>query len=70
MESRVRERLTDIESRIIELVAQGLGNEEIARELYVSRHTVKAHLSVILKKLRASNRTHATYIALKEHLIR
>lgn len=65
MESRVRERLTDIESRIIELVAQGLGNEEIARELYVSRHTVKAHLSVILKKLRASNRTHATYIALK-----
>ena len=61
--------LTELEGSILSLAAQGAGNGAIAAELYVSRHTVKAHMSVILKKLNAQNRTHAAYIALKNNII-
>ena len=45
------ESLTPAETRVVELVAQGLTNPEIARRLYVSRDTVKSHVSSALMKL-------------------
>ncbi len=58
------------EKAIMRLVAQGMDNKQIAKELYVSHHTVKSHIAIILKKLNATNRTHATYLSLKFRLIR
>lgn len=62
--------LTELEERILNLVARGADNSAIANKIFISSHTVKAHISVILKKLKAENRTHATYIALKYNIIK
>lgn len=43
--------------KIIQLVAQGLRNREIAEQLYLSEHTIKAHISRIFKKLNIKRRT-------------
>lgn len=48
--------LTKQEKRIIQLVAQGARNKEIADSLNISAHTVKAHLSSIFRKTKARNR--------------
>lgn len=61
--------LTKRESLILELLTEGYENNEIAGKLYVSIHTVKAHISAILRKLNAKNRTQAVYIAILEGLI-
>jgi DNA-binding NarL/FixJ family response regulator len=42
--------LTEPEISIIQLAASGLDNDEIGKRLYISRHTVKAHIAAILKK--------------------
>ena len=57
------------ERKILEYAAQGLDNPEIAQKLYISRHTVKAHLASAFRKLSALNRTNAVYIALKSKII-
>ena len=49
--------LTDREQEIAALVAQGLSNKEIARELGVSANTIRSHDSNILRKLKLTNRT-------------
>jgi DNA-binding NarL/FixJ family response regulator len=57
--TRAREhlaRLSDGERRTAELVAQGLTNSEISREMYVSVATVKAYVSRVLAKLELTNR--------------
>lgn len=64
-----KQDLTRIEANILDLVVKGKDNKEIAEQMYVSSHTIKAHISVILKKLNANNRTHATYIAMKSRII-
>lgn len=48
--------LTKQEKRIIQLVAEGCRNKEIADKLNISAHTVKAHLSAIFRKTQARNR--------------
>ncbi|GAA2041513.1 response regulator transcription factor [Agromyces tropicus] len=48
--------LTEREEDVLAAVARGLGNEEIARELYVSLSTVKTHLGSLMAKLGARNR--------------
>ncbi|HKT01860.1 MAG TPA: helix-turn-helix transcriptional regulator, partial [Rugosimonospora sp.] len=50
------EALTPAESRVVELVAQGRPNPEIAAELFLSRRTVQTHVSNILAKLDLSSR--------------
>lgn len=57
------ESLTDREIKILELVAQGLSNEELGDKLYISKHTVRSHLRNIHSKLGAKNRTEAVSLA-------
>jgi DNA-binding NarL/FixJ family response regulator len=63
------EELTERESEILELLAEGIGNKEIARRLGISEHTAKFHISSILGKLSVSNRTEAVARAIRQGLI-
>ncbi len=63
------EPLTPRESEVLNLLAQGKQNKEIALELSVSERTVKYHISSILAKLGAGNRTEAVTIALQKGLV-
>jgi len=62
------ERLTEREHHILNLLKEGFDNNEIADLIFVSKHTVKAHISSILRKLKAKNRTNAVYLAIKNNL--
>jgi DNA-binding NarL/FixJ family response regulator len=55
--------LTARESQVLELVAEGLSNGQIAERLYISRKTVSVHVSAILRKLGAASRTEAVRLA-------
>lgn len=57
------EPLTERESEVLVLVAQGLSNRAIAEELVVTERTVKFHVSSIMAKLGAANRTEAVALA-------
>lgn len=61
--------LTEREHRVLELMAQGLTNGQIAAQLYVSVATVKFHVRNVLTKLEASSRAEAAYVASKRGLI-
>ena len=63
------EALTPRELEVLELLAQGLQNKEIAVELVISERTVKFHVSAILNKLGAGNRTESVAIAAQRGLI-
>ena len=52
-------RVSGRETELLELVAEGLSNSEIARRLWVTEGTVKFHLTRVYKKLGVSNRTAA-----------
>lgn len=57
--------LSDRESEILDLVAQGLRNKEIAQRLGIAEKTVKNHVSNILKALQVNSRTEAAMKAVK-----
>jgi two-component system, NarL family, response regulator YdfI len=63
------ENLTPRERQILESMAEGLGNKEIAWRLQISEHTVKFHVSSILAKLDASSRTEAVTQGLRRGLL-
>ena len=58
--------LTDREDEVLDLVAQGMTNKEIARQLAISPATVKAHVERIIAKLGVSDRTQAAVLATQE----
>ncbi len=60
--------LTDRELEVLELLIEGLNNPDIAGRLFVSKSTVKFHVSSILSKLGVSSRTEAVAIALQNNL--
>lgn len=64
-----RNSLTLREVQVLECLADGLGNKEIARRLSLSEETVKSHVSNIYEKLGASDRAHAVAIALRMKII-
>jgi DNA-binding NarL/FixJ family response regulator len=55
--------LTPREVSVIDLLREGKPNKLIARQLHMQENTVKVHVRNILKKLNASNRTHAAFVA-------
>lgn len=61
--------LSDRESEILDLVAQGLRNKEIASRLSIAEKTVKNHVSNILKALQVNSRTEAAMKAVKARLV-
>lgn len=64
------EELTEREREVLELLAQGLANKEIAHRLVISERTVKFHVSAILAKLGVGNRTEAARAAVQRGLIK
>ena len=61
--------ITKRELEILELIAQGMSNREIAEKLFVSENTVKTHSSRLFDKLNAKRRTQAVQIAKENGLI-
>jgi NarL family two-component system response regulator LiaR len=62
------EALTEREVTVLQLIAQGLSNQEIADRIMISEPTVRAHVSHILGKLHLASRTQAALYALREGL--
>jgi DNA-binding NarL/FixJ family response regulator len=62
-------KLTDREMEVLRLVAKGLGNREIAKELFISENTVKNHVRNILEKLQLHSRMEAVVYAVREKLL-
>ena len=63
------ESLTDRETEVLRLLAQGKSNKDIAGQLVISERTVKFHVSSIMGKLGAGNRTEAVTIAAARGLV-
>ena len=61
--------LTSREIEVLRSVASGKANKEIAVQLSIAEETVKSHITNIMSKLRANDRTHAVTIALKRGII-
>jgi DNA-binding NarL/FixJ family response regulator len=61
--------LTGREREILQLLADGMSNADVASRLFISQETVKSHVRHILAKLEADTRTHAVAIALREAII-
>lgn len=63
------EKLTDRETQVLRLLAEGKANKEIARDLTISETTVKTHVSNILMKLDVPSRTQAALYAVRIGLV-
>ncbi len=63
------EMLTAREREILQLLADGMSNADVAQRLFISQETVKSHVRHILAKLEADTRTHAVAIALRDAII-
>ena len=61
--------LTDRELEVLQLLAQGKANKQIALDLAISEHTVKFHVSSIYTKLGAANRTEAVRLGVRRGLV-
>lgn len=63
------DQLTERETDVLRLLAQGQSNQEIAKNLNISMTTVRSHVSNILMKLSVSNRTQAALVAQERRLL-
>jgi DNA-binding NarL/FixJ family response regulator len=68
-EHAIDERLTSREIDVLRLIATGNANKEIAAQLSIAEETVKSHITNIMAKLGANDRTHAVTIGLKRGII-
>ncbi len=62
-------RLTPREMEVLRLLADGIGQDEIARQLFISRKTVATHLEHVLQKLGVRTRAQAVALAYREDLL-
>jgi len=69
MTADASDALTPREREVLRLLAHGLSNRQIARELVLSEKTVKAHVSGVLGKLGVADRTQAALHAVRAGLI-
>ena len=67
--AEARPELSDRETEVLKLIANGKDNAEIARELHISPKTVKNHISNILMKLQIENRIQAAVYAVRSGLV-
>ena len=63
------EPLTKREREVLQMLAAGLGNKEIAAKLNISDHTAKFHVGSILGKLGAASRTEAVALGIRRGLV-
>lgn len=63
------ERLTLREMEVLQLIAKGLSNQEIAHRLYLSEKTVKNHLTNIFRKIDVADRTQAVLYAIRNKIV-
>ncbi len=61
-----KHNLTDQEAKILDLLAEGLSNEEISHLINLARETIKMHLKALFRKLQVKNRTEAAVLAVRE----
>jgi DNA-binding NarL/FixJ family response regulator len=64
------ERLTDRETEVLRLMAQGLSNSEIAEHLFLSPTTIKSHVAGVLAKLGVRDRVQAVVFAYENGVVR
>ena len=69
MEREGNKKLTERELQVMYYVAEGLNNYEVAERMYLSVHTIKAHLESIYLKLGVHNKIQALVYAIKNNLI-
>ena len=69
-DKRESNNLTPREIEVLQLIAEGMINKEIAKQLYISEKTVKNHVSNIFRKLDVSDRTQAAIYAFKHNITR
>ncbi len=68
-EGDAKKVLTPSEQRVLEALARGLSNKEIAQELWLTQQTVKFHLTNIYRRLGVGNRTEAVRYAYQHRLV-
>jgi DNA-binding NarL/FixJ family response regulator len=68
-EQRLAPSLSERQKDILRLVAKGFNNDEIAEQIGITRHGVKAHLAIAFERLGASSRAEATSLALSLGII-
>lgn len=68
-QAQLKKNLTNRQSQVLDLIAQGKSNKQIAYEMGVSEATVKLHINALLRSLRVNNRTQAVITAQKIGLI-
>ena len=66
--TQLTDSLTERELAVLQLLAAGLSNQEIAKELNLSKGTVRNHISAIYRKLEVNDRTQAALIAIRHGL--
>lgn len=67
--AEMAEPLTPREREVLQRLASGLGNKQIADQLHISEHTVKFHVASILGKLGAGTRTEAVALGIRQGLV-
>ena len=64
------EPLSPRQQEVLESLVRGLSNDEIAKQLEISKPVVKEHINILYRKLGAANRSEAIGIALRKHLLK
>lgn len=66
---RIKKNLTERELEVLQYVAEGKTNKEIAQILMITHHTVKAHVASIIRKIGVKNRLDAALIAVTNGIV-